>query len=127
MTPVDKAHKRGNYRPRTESRGLRQRAWWVIRKRQSFTLYELLDVLATGRERDATSNLGKYLRALAGAGILSIDEKLVSSGAATSPGLFRYHLEINNGRLAPVVRISCDEVYDPNKAVSYPIRRRGDA
>jgi hypothetical protein len=108
-------------RRRTKTIGLRQRAWWVMRKRRSFTLNDLLDVVATGNEGDAKSNLGKYLLALKRAGVLSVDAAKVAGGALTNPGYLRYHLEVDNGRQAPVWRASIGEVYDPNKGVSYPM------
>lgn len=108
-------------RERKSSWGLRNRAWWLIRRRLTFTLMELLDVLATGDERDAPSNLRKYLQALARAGILSMAEKLVPGPALTSPGAIKYRLEINCGRQAPVWRKSRQEVYDPNTGHIYSI------
>lgn len=54
----------GQTSPRTKTIGLRQRAWWVMRRCVSFTLPELLATLADGSERDAINNLGKYVRAL---------------------------------------------------------------
>ncbi|KAB8037384.1 hypothetical protein [Janthinobacterium aquaticum] len=121
INPPDVASVPLNRRKRTASCGLRQRAWWVIRRREVFTLADLLDVVANGSERDAKSNLRKWLKALAGCGILNVDKKLVPGVALTSPGFLRYRLVINNGRLAPVWRAATNEVYDPNKRTCYPI------
>ena len=50
--------------------GLRERAWWLMRETQQFTLGELLTTLASGTERDADSNLRKYIAALVAVGVL---------------------------------------------------------
>lgn len=106
---------------RTVTVGLRQRAWWVMRRRLSFTLPELLGIVTDGSERNADGNLRRYLQALTRCGILSVDAKLVPGAALTSNGFLRYRLEINNGPVPPVWRQSRNEVYEPNKGVVYPI------
>lgn len=121
IDPPDVATVPVRRRQRMSTGGLRQRAWWVIRRREVFTLAELLDVVATGSEGDAKSNLRKWLKALAGGGVLKVDAKLVPGFALTSPGFLRYRLVINNGRKAPVWRASRNEVYDPNTKTCYPI------
>lgn len=108
---------------RTKTTGLRQRAWWVIRKRRRFTLNELLDVIATGDEGDAHSNVRKYLRALTGAGVLRLDAAKVKGSALTSNGYLIYHLAIDCGPIAPVWRASNGTVYDPNTKVVYKIAK----
>lgn len=110
--------------PRTITQGLRQRAWWVMRRRISFTLPELLSTLADGTERDATSNLGKYLRALAKAGIIRLEPERQAGTALTSPGYHRYQLIINKGRKAPVWRASGNTVFDPNSDTVYSLEVR---
>ncbi|MFZ4539300.1 hypothetical protein [Propionivibrio sp.] len=95
-------------RPRTQSRGLRQRAWWVIRARRTVTLPGLLTSLADGTEKNASGNLSKYLRSLSLAGFL----KVLALKAGN--GVLRYQVVRNNGRGAPVVRQAVGEVYDPN-------------
>ena len=94
----------GQTSPRTKTIGLRQQAWWVMRKRVSFTVTELLATLATGAERDAPSNIGKYVRALEKVGIVRRDAARVMGPSLTSPGMLRYQLVINSGRKAPVWR-----------------------
>lgn len=112
---------KGQTAPRTVTRGLRQRAWWVICRRKTVTVPELLNTLAEGTERAAENNLNKYLRALARAGILRQEEKRAPGAALTSNGYCRYTLIIYNGRRAPVWRNSRRAVYDPNTGVEYPI------
>lgn len=110
---------RGQTSPRTVTLGLRQRAWWVMRRRVGFTLQELLSTLADGSERDATGNLGKYLRALEKAGIVRREAVRQAGSALTSNGHLRYRLVINEGRKAPVWRASSNSVYDPNSGAVY--------
>ena len=114
--------KAGQTAPRTVTLGLRQRAWWVMRRRIIFTLPELLLTLADGKERDATSNLGKYLRALGKAGIIKREADRQSGIALTSNGHIRYQLIINSGRKAPVWRAKSGTVFDPNSGIVYPLQ-----
>ncbi len=114
-------------RLRASTRGLRERAWWVMRRRGVFTLPELLATLASGAERDAQSNLGKYVRALARAGILRAEAHRAPGAALTSNGYLRYRLTVDNGRKAPVWRAVKGEVFDPNTGAAYPLRAREEA
>ncbi|MDO9053811.1 MAG: hypothetical protein Q8K43_10495 [Sulfurimicrobium sp.] len=107
--------------PRTVTIGLRQRAWWVMRRRVTFTLPELLATLADGTERDAISNLGKYVRALEKSGLLMREAARKPGSALTSPGSIRYRLMVDVGRQAPVWRAKNNTVYDPNKQVEYAL------
>jgi hypothetical protein len=107
-------------RPRTATRGLRQRAWWVIRARKTVTLPELLSSLADGTEKNAANNLSGYLGPLVKAGFLVILDKRQPGHLMTSPGHSRYQLRRDNGRLAPVVRQSERVVFDPNTGETFP-------
>jgi hypothetical protein len=109
--------------PRAQAGGIRQRAWWVIRKRKSVTLNELLDVLATADQPSMRHTLIKYLRALVYAGLLSVRTKRENDGLNKGHSYFRYDLEIDNGRLAPLWRQDFNEIYDPNNKKSYPIKK----
>lgn len=106
---------------RRRSFGLRSRAWWVMRRRGAFTLAELLATVAEGHEKDAASNLGRYLRALAAAGILKAEGRTVPD-KPTSNGCLRYRLVRDLGRDAPVWRASRREIYDPNGGGVHAIR-----
>lgn len=108
-------------RPRTVTRGLRQRAWWVIRARKSVTLPELMSTLAEGGERDAAGNLGRYLRVLERSGFLRSSVQRATGCALTSPGHKRYRLVRDNGRLAPVLRQTAGVVFDPNTGKTFPM------
>lgn len=102
-------------RPRTVTRGLRQRAWWVMRARKTLSLPELLATLADGSEKDAAGNLGRYLKRLAQAGFLAAQARRTGSGH------LRYRVTRDNGRLAPVVRQSAGVVFDPNSGEVFPL------
>lgn len=118
--------RKGQTSPRTVTLGLRQRAWWVMRKRGSCTLPELLQTLADGTERDAASNLGKYLRAMEKAGIIEREAARQPGAAPTSPGHIRYRLVVDEGRKAPVWRAQNNSVYDPNSGMVYEILEARD-
>ena len=113
--------RKGRISPRTVTIGLRPRAWWVMRRRISFTVQELLATLADGTERDAVGNLCKYIRALEKAGIVKREAKRQAGSALTSPGMLRYQLVVNAGRKAPVWRAKNNTVYDPNSNTVYPM------
>jgi hypothetical protein len=103
-------------RPRTATRGLRQRAWWVLRARKTLTLAELLATLADGSEKNAADNLRRYLKRLAEAGFLAVSPPR----AGVAP---RYRVVRDNGRKAPVVRQSAGTVYDPNSGEVFALER----
>lgn len=66
------AKRRGRGRPEAvQATGLRQRAWWLMRKLPRFTIDDLLFTLADGSERDAGENLRKYIRSLERVGVLA--------------------------------------------------------
>ncbi len=105
---------------RTKTIGLRQRAWWVMRRHRVFTLPDLLATVAEGMERDAEGNLGRWLRALVQAGILRVEGRARPT-SPTSNGCLRYRLVVDGGRAAPVWRASTGEVYDPNTETVHAI------
>lgn len=107
-------------RVNTVKRSLRRRAWWLIRRRVTFTLPELLVILTDGSEQDAKRNLHQYLQALMRCGILSIDSETEHSPRKRIC-LLRYRLEINNGVAAPIWQKARNEVFDPNTNVYYPL------
>lgn len=57
-------------KPRTVTRGIRERAWWHLRAHKSATLKELLTTHATPDLKAPRVTLSKYLSALHRAGIL---------------------------------------------------------
>jgi hypothetical protein len=104
---------KGQHALRTKTFGLRARAWWVMREQRRFTLPGLLSIVADTRQRDAASNLRKYLGALTRAGILVEDGRDPPTNP-TDNGVKRYRLAMNTGPQAPVWRASVRQVYDPN-------------
>lgn len=95
----------------------RERIWRQIRAQcgKPFTLAELLSEAADGSERDATSNAGKYLRALARAGLLlALRGRDHTHCAPESNGYKRYYLARDLGPLAPRWLPHRNCVYDPN-------------
>lgn len=110
-----------NPRRRMSTRGLRAKAWWVMRNRKSATLESLLNTLADGSQQDAESNLRKYLNALARAGILKVETKRQPGKALTSNGCHRFSLVIDCGATAPVWRKSLNQVYCPDTDKTYDI------
>ncbi len=89
-----------------KSVGLRERAWWLMREVKQFTLADLLTTLASGAERDAESNLRKYVTALEAVGVV----KRLKRRAGV---LAIWRLTRDLGRQCPVRRNS-GEIYDPN-------------
>jgi hypothetical protein len=53
------------------ARPLRARAWWCMRQLVCFNLTDLLSIVATGQEADATDNLRQYLAALEAAAVIT--------------------------------------------------------
>lgn len=101
-------------RPRIRTRGLRQRAWWVIRARGVVSLPDLLATLCDGTERAAHSNLHRYLRVLLRAGYLAELPQRQPGTRVQSNGHKRFRLVRDTGRQAPVLRQRQGVVYDPN-------------
>jgi hypothetical protein len=99
---------------RVASGGIRQRSWWVMRRRIVFTLPELLSIVSDGSEGDSSSNLAKYVNHLMRYGVLHVDAKLMAAGTQGGRKLYRYRLMINSGPKAPVYRTIKKELYDPN-------------
>jgi hypothetical protein len=95
---------------RTRSRGLRARAWWLIRKNKQTTLAELLSVLNDGSHQHADRNLCQYLTLLSKVGVLSRER--INDGKVTSNGVYRYQLITDLGHKNPIVRR--EGIYDPN-------------
>lgn len=101
-------------RGRKVTRGLRERAWWLMREMRKFTLVDLLTTLADGSESDARSNLAKYLAALEAVGVLRRVRRKVPRQIGIGRGHDIWWLGRDLGRAAPVARHSHREVFDPN-------------
>ena len=106
-------------RPRKKTVGLRERAWWHFRAHKVASLKELLTTHAEGPERDATSNVYKYLLALERAGILQRAAKRIP--ARQCKGLVVWRLAVDLGPQTPVWRQTSKTIYDPNSGKTYAI------
>lgn len=95
---------------------LRVRVWRAMRIRRKFSIPDLEVLVAEGGEKDMTSNIGKYIRALEKAGFLIKLPKREAGNAATSNGFVRWWLpdDKDTGPMAPMWRTSKGTVYDPN-------------
>lgn len=95
----------------------RIRIWRAIRIRRKFSVPEIIALVADETARgDMTSNVHKYVRALARAGYLIEMPRRDAGGALTSNGYKRWWLrdDKDTGPLAPVWRPKRGTVYDPN-------------
>lgn len=104
---------------------LRVRVWRAIRIRRKFTVPDIIGLVADETARgDITSNVQKYVRALAKAGYLVELPKRERGTALTSNGHKRYWLtdEKDSGPQAPVCRARVGMVYDPNTETEIDIR-----
>lgn len=95
---------------RTRSKGLRARAWWVIRKDKRLTLGELLCSINDGESAQPERNIGTFLTCLTRAGVLT--RQRVDDNKVTSNGVYLYYLNKDLGHKNPVIRK--EGVYDPN-------------
>ena len=87
---------------------LRTRAWWAIRKHKSITLVDLLTEVCDGSEKNPKANLSMWLKALAAAGVISIEQ--VDDDKPT----LRYALVLDLGAKAPIYRTVYERFFDPN-------------
>ena len=104
----------------------RIRMWRAIRLRRKFTVPEIVSLVADDNARgDMTSNVQKYVRALAKAGYLVELPRREPCKSPTSPGFKRWWLQDDKdtGPLAPVWRLERGTVYDPNSETEIVIKR----
>lgn len=98
---------------RVKSYGLRERAWWLIRRLGTFTVETLLNTIALGTEKTAYKSVSRYVNALTRAHVLTSQPTPPKPGDGGN-GPYRYQLVRDLGMEAPVWRMATDEVYDPN-------------
>lgn len=94
-------------RPRTVTRGIRERAWWHLRAHQCATVKELLSTHASPDLKAPRVTLVKYFSALARAGILARRVPVAGGEAVWS-------LKRDLGPQTPVWRERSGEVWDAN-------------
>lgn len=90
--------------------------WRAIRLRRKFSVPEIITLVADESRGDMTSNVQKYVRALAKAGYLIELPKREAGSALTSNGYKRWWLtdDKDTGPEAPVWRADRSTVFDPN-------------
>ncbi len=118
--------------PKQHKESLRVRAWRAIRIRKNFAIDDLIPLVIKGEEKDATSNIRKYIVALESAGYLIRMQKKKPGTALTSNGYTRWRLDLerDSGPQAPIWRQHLGTVFDPNTGeehTMYPIKRESAA
>lgn len=81
----------------------RERAWRSMRMRRKFTLSDIIRDAAREDDKAPRDNLGRYLRALQKAGVVSCDAERIDGTAPTSNGFKFWTLVRDLGPHAPVV------------------------
>ncbi len=117
-------------RPRKKTVGLRERAWWELRKYRPTSLDQVTSTHAEGTEKAADINIYKYLVALERAGLLLRLSKKAPARQSQGRVLWQLNKErdartgeaIAYGPRAPVWRQRAREVYDPNTGKVYPLK-----
>lgn len=112
----------GQTRQRNTTRGLRAKAWWVLRKNHRMTLVDIQSTICNGTERSAKSNLCRWFVQLAKVGVVKATK--IDDGIMTSNGSNLYSIIRDVGPLAPIVRKNGD-VYDPNSKQLIPPLHKG--
>ena len=102
------------------ARGLRVRAWWLMRQLGRWTLPDLLTTLADGTQRTPQSNMLRYLNGLEAAGIVRRAKRTVPS-SRPGRGHVLWILARDLGPQAPVLRDDRRELYDPNAGTTLPL------
>jgi hypothetical protein len=109
--------------------GLRKRAWRTMRhlhtEDQPFTLDQLLCINASGAERDAPSNLLKYLAVLERHGVITRLARRAPGAAPTSPGHVVWCLNQDLGWEAPFWRAALGVLWNPNTQTPVALPERG--
>ena len=85
-----------------------------MRIQRGFTINNLLVASTQGGERNAANNLRRYLKALAGAGVVRRMKRRVAGTRPTSNGFLKYQLLRDIGEIAPTLRPQTGVLYDHN-------------
>lgn len=115
--------KRGGVRTRTTRGCLRARVWWCLRKNGRQTIRDIMNTQCTGEEKDAESNIGRFLERLVRAGVVEVDLFRQFDGVSTSNGLNVYVLVRDLGPACPVMREKTKTLYDPNSGTEIECNR----
>lgn len=98
---------------------LRDKAWRAMRIREVFSLDELMMLICDGEEKDATGNLGGYIRALANAGYLV---PMRRRAAGRNHARWRLTRKGNTGLEAPAWNKARGMVTDANTGEVFNVR-----
>jgi hypothetical protein len=102
--------------PGMVAKGLRAKGWWHMRERQhGITLNSLLETHADGSQKDARSNLLKYIDCLERVGVLERVAQRAPGKTQFGPGHVVWRLVRDLGMLAPVWRQAQRVLWDPNR------------
>lgn len=93
---------------------IRQRAWNAMRIKRSFTVPDLVTVVARAGDGDVAENLRRYVSALTRAGYLERAARRQQGTAPGSNGYPVYSLVRDTGEIAPVISQACPVVHDFN-------------
>lgn len=123
------AHKqpgRGKGRPvGVIAKGIRVKAWRTMRalsqSSPNFTLGDILDIVATGSEKDAPSNLLKYMACLERYGVLVRRTARDHSAKVMGPGVVVWRIANDLGWYAPVWRQAEKVLWNPNTNSIVPL------
>lgn len=100
---------------RRRKSGLRQRVWNCLRMGKKVTIDDIVMRVVDGDERDPSSNVGKYLRALSRAGyVRAMPLREVPASGYRNKGTIRWLLAQDTGPQAPAWRATRNAIYDPN-------------
>ena len=112
---------------RTRSaRGLRVRAWWLMRQLGRWTMPDLLTTLADGSLKSPRTNLLRYIAGLEAVGIVRRSKRTVPGDRPSSHGHVLWMLARDVGPRAPVLRDERREIYDPNSNTTLPLVLRAE-
>lgn len=108
------------------TRGIRARAWWLMRQMGRWTMHDLLTTVSDGSLKGARTSLCRYMTALEAVGVLRRGKRGVAVPGSDKP-LTLWILADDLGRRAPVLRAERGELYDPNADKTYPLRAAAEA
>lgn len=115
------------------AKGIRVRAWRALRAlafdNPHFTIGDLLDIVATGAEKDPKSSLKAYFMCLERYGVLSRLDRREATFPRPSPGRVIWKLEIDLGWDAPVWRTAQQKLWNPNTKsyITLPVAPKQEA
>lgn len=103
------------------AKGLREKAWRSMRHFKQFTLNDLLDTNAVGGEKDAPSNLQKYINHLEAYGVLVRLDRSLPGESKMSNGHIIWWLANDLGWEPPVWRQTQKVLWNPNTHAPVPM------